>query len=325
MSPRFSSRINLQSLPRFGEGWTFLYAEHVRVDRDDSAILLQDQAGAVPIPVAALSVLLLGPGSTVTHAAMGVLAECGCSVVWCGEGGTRFYASGMGETRRSANLLRQAALWADPETRMEVVLRMYRMRFAGDLDPDLTLQQLRGWEGVRVRDAYRKASEESGVPWSGRAYQPDQWQHADPVNRALSAANACLYALCHAAIVSTGFSPAMGFIHTGKALAFVYDIADLYKAEITVPAAFRATAEGTEGVEQRVRRTCRDVFFERKLLARIVPDIQQALGMARESVEVLVHGVREEDSIVGIWDPHEIVAGGVNHAEEQPVRAGETP
>src|SRR5204862_2708659 len=131
-----------------------------------------------------------------------------------------------------------------------------------------------------VREAYAQASGETGVEWRGRSYTSSSWTDADPVNRALSCANSCLYGLCHAAIVSAGYSPALGFIHTGKMLSFVYDIADLYKADLAIPAAFRAAAAGTSGLEGRVRRQCRDTFHERRLLARIVEDIDRAPAVA---------------------------------------------
>src|SRR5690554_5875285 len=186
---------------------------------------------------------MLGPGTSITHAAVKTLAESGCLVIWCGEQGIRFYAQGMGETRSASRLLHQATLYADPELRSHVVVRLYRMRFIEDLPSSLTLQQLRGREGSRVREAYARASEASGVPWTGRSYDRNNWSNADPVNKALSVANSCLYGICHAAIVSLGYSPGLGFIHTGKLLSFVYDIADLYKVEITIPTAFHAAAE----------------------------------------------------------------------------------
>jgi CRISPR-associated protein Cas1 len=164
---------------------------------------------------------------------------------------------------------------------MQVVRRMYQLRFSEKFDPALTLQQIRGMEGVRVRDAYAKAAQEAGITWSGRSYKRDEWNKADPANRALSAANSCLYGICHAAIVSAGFSPALGFVHTGKMLSFVYDIADLYKTEITVPVAFRAAAEDSGQLERRARITCRDRFLSSRLLERIIPDIQSALMMTK--------------------------------------------
>lgn len=309
--------------PRVSDGWTFLYAEHVRVDQALHAITLRDEKGKVAVPVASLTTLMLGPGSTVTHAAMTALAKNGCSVLWCGEGGVRLYANGIGETHRAANLLAQAEVWADPDTRLEVVMRMYRMRFANNVPAGLSLEQLRGMEGVRVRETYATLARETGIRWSGRAYKRDDWGTADPVNRALSAANACLYGLCHGAIVATGFSPALGFIHTGRMLAFVYDIADLYKCDVTIPVAFREARDESSGLETRVRRACRTMFRERRLLARIVPDIQRALGLKPEPVASYEHP-DDDDAIAGLWDPTRgTVEGGRNFADAPDEKRGE--
>ncbi len=156
---------------------------------------------------------------------------------------------------------------------------MCRMRFAEPLDASLSLQQIRGREGIRVREAYARASRDTGVEWSGRSYRRDRWEDADPINRALSSANSALYGICQAAIVSAGYSPALGFVHTGKMLSFVYDIADLYKVDFTIPVAFSTVAEGTADLEGRVRRACRDIFHARRLLSRIVPDIERCLAV----------------------------------------------
>jgi CRISPR-associated protein Cas1 len=305
---------DLALLPRLADGWTFLYVEHVRIDQEEHAIVLWDQAGRTPVPIAALSVLLLGPGTTVTHAAMLALAENGCAAVWCGDGVVRFYAAGLGETRRAGNLLAQARAWAEHDEHLRVVTRMYARRFEEPLDAGLTLQQIRGMEGVRVREVYARASREYGVPWHGRSYDPGRWGAADPVNRALSAANACLYGLCHAAIVATGFAPGLGFVHTGKALAFVYDIADLYKADTTIPAAFAAVAENTgDGLEARVRRRCRDVFRASRLLERIVPDIQAVLGLKEEAVAAYERQATSPD-VTRLWNGDDDLPGGQNYA-----------
>jgi CRISPR-associated protein Cas1 len=186
----------------------------------------------------------------------------------------------MGETRNAANFLHQARMWAHEGFHMQVVRRLYQLRFSEKFDPGLSLQQIRGMEGVRVREADAKAAQEARITWSGRNYKRDEWSNADPGNRALSAANSCLYGICHAAIVSAGFSPALGFIHTGKMLSFVYDIADLYKTEITVPVAFWAVAEDKKPLERQVRITCRDRFVSTRLLERIIPDIQSALMLS---------------------------------------------
>lgn len=300
-------------LPRFADGLTFLYVEHVRIEQEDHAIVLVDASGHVPVPVAALAVLMAGPGTAITHAAMLACADNGCSVVFCGESGVRFYASGMGETHRATNLMDQANAWADPREHMQVVRRLYRMRFDETLDESLTLEQIRGLEGVRVRETYARLSRETGIQWSGRAYKQGDWSAADPVNRALSTANACLHGLCHAALVSTGFSPGLGFVHTGKSLAFVYDVADLYKCEVTVPIAFRCAAGPLAGLETRARQMCRREFRSSHLLERIIPDVQTALGLRAETVR-LIDTTEEQEPPGDLWGPEGSAPGGTNYA-----------
>ncbi len=308
---------DLHVLPRFSDGWSYLYVEHCRVDQEARAIAIHDASGKVPVPCANLALLMLGPGVSITHAAISVLADHGCLVAWCGEEGVRFYALGMGETRSAANLLHQARMWADADLRLQVVHRLYQLRFAETFAPELTLRQIRGMEGVRVRDAYARAARETGVPWSGRSYRRDKWTDADPVNRALSAAHSCLYGICHAAIASAGFSPALGFIHTGKMLSFVYDVADLYKAELTIPTAFRAAAEDKDGLERRVRISCRDLFVSTRLLERIIPDMQSALMVPKKGAAS--GGPFDQDAAApgSLWDPVTgEVAGGCSYPLE---------
>ncbi|MCP4420345.1 MAG: type I-E CRISPR-associated endonuclease Cas1 [Chloroflexi bacterium] len=276
---------DLHELPKLRDSLSYLYVEHAILNQKNQAIeYIRKDEGRVMIPVANLSALLLGPGTSISHSAIKTLAHNGCSVVWVGEDATRFYAGGMGETRKAYHLLRQAELVSNPERRLRVVRRMYEMRFGGTLDSGLTLQQIRGKEGSRVRTAYYRAGEKYGVRWAGRRYDRNNWKGGDPVNRALSAANALLNGLCHAAIVSGGYSPAMGFIHTGKQLSFVYDVADLYKVEITIPLAFQVAAASDEKVERRVRTACRQKFKDMKLLRRILPDIDRLLDVDGEPV-----------------------------------------
>lgn len=306
---------DLHELPKFRDGWSYLYVEHCRIDQEDKAIAIHDAEGKVPVPCASLALLMLGPGTSITHAAISVLADCGCLVVWCGEGAVRFYAQGMGESRFADKLLRQAHLCSDPALRLKVVMRMYRMRFTDPLPDGITLQQIRGKEGVRVREAYANISRETGVEWKGRSYDRDAWFDADPINRALSAANSCLYGICHAAIISAGYSPALGFIHTGKQLSFVYDVADLYKVQTTIPAAFRTVAQGGTNVERQVRMACRDIFEETRLLVRVVDDIQALLDIPGTDITP-TEGNLDEDGATpgGLWDSiNGTVVGGHNY------------
>lgn len=312
------SRMDLHVLPKVRDGLSYLYVEHCVVDQEAKAVALHDAGGTTPVPCASLALLMLGPGTKITHAAVRVLAEHGCLVTWVGEEGVRFYAQGSGETRAATNVLRQSWLAAHPTRRLAIVRRMYEHRFPEKLPPSLTLQQLRGREGVRVREAYARASRESGVAWHGRAYNRGNWAQADPVNRALSCANSCLYGICHAAIVSAGYSPALGFIHTGKMLSFVYDVADLYKATLTIPVAFHVAADGGDNLERRTRQLCRDAFRTGRLLARIVADIDALTAVAGVPLGEDVPDFDADDTLPGgLWDPERgAVAGGENYADE---------
>jgi len=313
---------DLHILPKFSDGWSYPYVQHCRIDQDARSIAVHDETGKVPVPCANLALLMLGPGVSITHAAISVLADHGCLVAWCGEEGVRFYAVGMGETRSAANFLHQARMWAHAKLRMQVTRRLYRLRFSEKLDPELTLRQIRGMEGVRVREAYARASRETGVAWSGRSYRRDNWSNADPVNRALSAANSCLYGICHAAVVSAGFSPALGFIHTGKMLSFVYDVADLYKTEVTIPVAFRAATEEKDSLERRVRVTCRDQFVATRILERIIPDVQTALMLQKRGAACDGVPFDQEAAAPGsLWDP---VEGEVEGGRIHPLEVDET-
>lgn len=300
---------NLQELPRFGDKMSYVYAEHAVVEQDDKSVAIYKAEGPVQVPAASLGLLMLGPGTKISHAAIETLARNNCQVVWTGEGGVRLYAHGHGGARNSRNLIRQARLASNDLTRLQVVVRMYCLRFRGEtIDPALTLQQLRGKEGVRVRQAYADASKATGVPWEGRCYKRDHWDNADPVNRALSAANSCLYGLVHAAIVSGGYSAGLGFIHTGKQLSFVYDIADLYKADLTIPAAFQAAAEGPQEIERRVRLGLRDRFHRERLIERILPDIQTVLAVPEEERDTEDEFAADEARPADLWEPRDLPA-----------------
>jgi CRISPR-associated protein Cas1 len=189
---------------------------------------------------------------------------------------------------------------------------MYELRFGHVLDEELTLHQIRGMEGARVRNAYRTVSEATGVAWSGRRYDRKDWSAADPVNRALSAANAALYAVCTAGILSLGCSTALGFIHTGKPLSFVYDIADLYKLETSVPAAFQAARDGLRGVEGRARIMLRERLRELSLLDRIAQDLATLLQV--DEIRLPDDPTDEQDP--ALWDLGGDVEGGVSHGSD---------
>jgi len=268
---------NLHDLPRFEDRWSHLYLERGILDQEGHGLVLHQASGDTAVPIDQLSLVMLGPGVSISHAAVKALAANNCLVAWVGENGVRLYAHSTGGTFSSRRLLIQARLATDEKLRLGVVYRMYQKRFPGELLSDKSIEQVRGLEGQRVRQAYREAAAKHRIPWEGRSYDQRDWWKGNAANRALSAANACLYGVCHAAIVSAGYSAALGFIHTGKMLSFVYDVADFYKTDVTVPLTFRLAAEVTKHLERDVRMECRKAFHEARLMERILPDIAEVL------------------------------------------------
>lgn len=296
---------DLRDLPKLRDSLSYLFIEHAILNQKDLAIEATTQDGRILIPTANLSVLILGPGTSITHAAMKTLGESGCTVVWTGENGMRLYAQGGGETRRAYRLIHQARLVSDEQLHMQVVMNMYRFRFDVDLEPDLTLPQIRGKEGVRVRQAYAQASKKYEVEWKGRRYDRSKWHRSDPINRALSGANALLNGLCHAAVVSAGYCPGLGFIHTGRQLSFVYDIADLYKTKVSIPVAFEVIAESKREIDKRIRARCRQRFHELRLLKTILRDIDHILQIDEKQLAVDEEAERNDAPPARLWEPLE--------------------
>lgn len=303
-------RPDLQALPQVKDRMTFLYLEHCTLERQDGAITVTDENGVVHIPAAAISVLLLGPGTRVTHRAMELMGDTGVGAVWVGEHGVRYYAHGRPLTTRANLLIRQAELVSNTRKHLDVVRKMYQLRFPDENVAHLTMQQLRGREGSRVRNVYRAYAKETGVAWNGRVYNPDDFSSGDAVNQALSAGHACLYGLAHAVIVALGCAPGLGFIHVGHERSFVYDIADLYKSEITIPIAFQTAAEEPEDLPAIVRRRVRDAMVSARILERMVHDIRWLLSPAEESMEL--------EEAIYLWDNQRgVVSNGINYFREE--------
>lgn len=272
---------------------SIVYLGRANIDVVDGAFVSIDATGdRTQIPVGGLGCLMLEPGIRITHAAVILAARVGCLLVWVGEGGVRMYAAGQPGGARADRLLYQAKAALDEGARLKVVRAMFRLRFGEEAPARRSVDQLRGIEGVRVRTMYRYLARTHGITWNGRKYDPSSWDEADLANRALSAGTSCLYGLCEAAILAAGYAPAIGFLHRGKPLSFVYDIADLFKFETVVPvafasaAAFQKSGQAAEMIERTVRIGCRDAFRKSGLLERIIPQIGDLL--AKSGIEAPV-------------------------------------
>lgn len=255
------------------------FLELGQLDVLDGAFVLVDKNGVrTHIPIGGVACLMLEPGIRVSHAAVTLASRVGCLLVWVGEAGVRLYASGQPGGARADRLLYQAKLALDDSARLKVVRKMYSLRFQEEPPERRSVEQLRGIEGVRVRKMYELLAKQFGVAWRRRNYDHTQWGSGDLPNRCLSSATACLYGITEAAVLAAGYAPAIGFIHTGKPQSFVYDIADIFKFETVVPAAFRIAAKNPGNPEREVRLACRDSFRQSRLLDRIIPTIEEVLA-----------------------------------------------
>ena len=302
---------DLHALPAVRDRMTFLYVERCLVSRQDGAVSITDSRGTAYVPAASLGVLMLGPGTNISHRAVELLGDSGSSVVWVGEHGVRYYAHGRPLTHSSRLIAAQAELVSNTRKRLAVARTMYGMRFPGEDVSRYTMQQLRGREGARIRALYRKLSKQYGVPWEGREYNPDNFADASPVNQALSAAHVCLYGVVHSVIVALGCSPALGFVHDGHERSFVYDIADLYKAELTIPIAFSVASNPPEDIGAETRRRTRDSFLDGKIMQRCAHDIRVLL------LGDLDEGDELDIDMMFLWDDkHPSVDFGVSYGRE---------
>ena len=277
-------RLDSEVIP-IRERSAMLFLRYGRLDVEDGALVLIDAAGTrMQIPLGGVACLLLEPGTAITHAAVALAADCGTLLLWVGEGGVRLYSAGQPGGARAERLLYQARLALTDALRIKVVRAMYRLRFGEEPPQRRSIEQLRGIEGARVKTLYKELAARYRITWGRRSYNPQEWDAADPLNKAVSVANHCLYGVCEAAVLAAGYAPAIGFIHTGKPLSFVYDVADLFKFDTVLPAAFRTMAEGSRDIARDVRLRCRDMFREQKLLRRIIPVIDDVLAAAGESL-----------------------------------------
>ena len=287
---------------------SMLWIERGNLDVQDGTFMLyQADGGRVQIPVGGIVCIFMEPGIRISHAAAALAGRLGTLLVWVGEGGVRLYSAGQPGGARASKLLYQAQLALNPETRLKVVGKMYEMRFGEPPPGRRSIEQLRGLEGARVRNTYKTLAQRYGVLWAGRRYDPSQWGEADIGNRCISSATSCLYGVTEAAVLAAGYAPAIGFLHWGRPLAFVYDIADLVKFETVVPAAFKIAHKNPHNPEREVRHACRDMFRQTDLLRRLIPLMEEVLNSgglkspepeetAPEGVPPVFHGAGSGDA-----------------------------
>lgn len=280
---RLLVKVTRETLPQIKDKYPFIYLERGRLEIDDSSIKWIDSTNqVVPLPIATLNCLLLGPGTSITHEAVKIAAAANCSVCWVGEDSLLFYAAGFVPTADTRNLRQQMELGVDPEQSLEVARRFFVRRFPDADLQEKSLQQMMGMEGHRVRALYQAKAEHYQVGWKGRQFTPNKFELSDVTNQILTASNAALYGILCSAVHSLGYSPHIGFIHSGSPLPFIYDLADLYKEHLCIDLAFSLTRDMAGRYNKhKVSAAFRQRVLEMDLLSQIAPDIASLFGEKR--------------------------------------------
>jgi len=253
---------------------SFLYIEKAKIHQSDKSIVVVRCDKTTYIPVAQLNALLIGCGVSITTEAIKNISDAGCMVFVCGADGGAIYTIGNPHPTKTKNLLRQIEYYSDTKKHLDIARKMYQLRFPDLNMSKFSINQMRGAEGKRMIEAYKQNSEKYNVEWNGRKCEIDDIDECDIVNRSLTYANHLLYNICYAVISVIGFSPAIGFIHTGNDLSFVYDISDLYKTEITLPVAFQVASKYSQNddILAATRRELRLKIEEYGLMKKIAKD-----------------------------------------------------
>jgi CRISPR-associated endonuclease Cas1 len=267
-------------VPAFSGRWTPIYLEHGRLEIDDSSVKWVSAEGTViRLPAARLSAILLGPGTTITHAAVTMLSRLDTPVVWVGEDGVRFYAFGVNVNEKCETSMEHACLYANTKSRENIARKMFSERFPEEDVSLKTIEELRGMEGYRVRKLYQDLSEKYGVFWQGRNSSGtiQMLGLQDDINKIMTLANHTLYCICLSAIVTMGYLPALGFIHVDGKIPFVYDIADLYKTYITIEPSFKAYKRYRGYDKDMVLNFVKEAVEENKIVSKIPSDLKRII------------------------------------------------
>lgn len=285
-----------------------IYIEKGRIEQTEFSIQVVRELTISEIPIATIGAIFLGPGTTITHEAVKTICDVGCNIIWCGMEQWRFYAAGTPGTASSKNLLKQIHYHENKTLHMQVIRSMYRLRYPDEHLSRKSLSELRGIEGIHVKKLYEDLAEQYEICWSGRSYKVDDFESQDNINRALTTAHQVLYGIIKSVLHLTGFSSAIGFIHTGKMDSFVYDMADLYKEKISIPVAFETVSKNPVNLDSSVRESMRGKILELHLLKQIVTDLKMLFNCEDEDIKNLEQ--------LKIWDPKENVIAGRNYAKD---------
>ena len=256
------------SLPRAADRIGLLCFEHTKIHQRHNTLIASTADTHYEIPTAQLTAILAGPGTSITHAAATLLADNAVTLCWTGSGAIRSYATITPLATQADLLHRQIECWSDPQRRLNGAITAYQRRFPDEAQLPQSLSELRAAEGRRVKQLYQQHASHYDIPWTRRIAQ---WDLADPLNRAITAAYHCFYGAAANIINALGCHHALGFIHTGKRDAYVYDIADPHKLHVGLPIAFNIATNG--GTEHAVRSAINNALRKHRTLAKMVDDI----------------------------------------------------
>ncbi|PPE64991.1 type I-E CRISPR-associated endonuclease Cas1e [Caldimonas caldifontis] len=235
-------------------------------------------AGDYAIPYQAVSMILLGPGTSITQDVLRLCARHGTLIAAVGEGGVKSYTAPPLGQGRSDVARAHAERWADPKRRLDTARRLYAWRF-GRVLPHRDIETLRGIEGARIKESYKLVAQRFGIEWHGRRYDRQNPTAADLPNQALNHAATFVEAAADLAVAAVGALPPLGFIHEDSSNAFTLDVSDLYRVDLTLPLAFgavRAFGDGeTDNLEREVRRRAAKLFRQEKLVPRMIDRIKE--------------------------------------------------
>lgn len=239
--------------------------------------------GDYAIPYQLLTCIVLQPGTSVTHDVLRLCASHGTGIVAVGEGGTRFFASAPAGPNESARARRHARLWADEGRRLQVARRMYAWRL-GEVFPGAEISVLRGMEGARMKETYKRLAAQFGVEWHGRRYDREDPTAADLANQAINHVVTAVEATAMVAVSVTGALPQLGFIHEDPGAAFTLDLTDLYRDTLTLPLAFTAARQAEsrprEEIERIARRLAAKTLREKRVVVAMIDRVKELLDGA---------------------------------------------
>lgn len=265
-------------VPMCKDRWTPIYLEHGHLEVENYSIKWIDSIGThMSIPVAMLSCIILGPGSTITHAAIVSCSKTNTPIVWMGDDGLYYYATGVNVNERCQTTINHAKLYSNNENRLTIARKMFNHRFPDAALDDKTLDQMKGIEGNRIRNAYRDMSKKYSVEWACRNTNGIYGIDVDDLNLSLNILNFNLYCICLSVATTMGYIPALGFIHSDGKIPFIYDLADLYKVDITFDVAFSTYADIRRYNKQLLTQNFTQKVSEYNLMSKIPKDLKEIM------------------------------------------------